>query len=512
MKRKIIISLLCACLFFDCFGQKRNLFWCFGDSAAIDFNNINNPIATYSVVNSRGSCASISDTSGALLFYSAYDADVYLNGGPPFNGGEVYNKSNALMVNGDLIVMGLWYMEAVIVDNPISSNQFYLFSIGVTGNYGLYYSMVDMTLDSGFGGVTQKNVQLLPYAATDGLTCVKHGNGRDWWVIFRKNGYYAGWYDNRFYKYLVSPAGINLVDSQGIGSLDLSGLTRYFFNKEGNKLASVNYDGQIETFDFDRCTGNLSNYTLIRQMTLSNPPKEMFSGEFSSNGRFLYISTNGAYDSTYVIQIDLQNPLLYNAADTIGKISYPIAGGGFLKRGPDDKIYFSCSWYDGSNFNFPYPDTTFNLYNTHLSVINEPDSLGSACNFIPYSFNLGGGRTYYGLPNNPDYDLSKLAGSVCDSLQFAGINYLQTINNAELFVYYHSGWQKAFINAHRLKGKSCLLQVFEITGKKIFETNKQTITAGYFTFDFDCSSLSTGLYIVRLQTEREVLCEKFVKE
>jgi hypothetical protein len=493
-------------------AQNRNNIWCFGDSAAIDFNNIGNPTTLHSSVNSRGSCASISDTAGQLLFYSAYDADAYLNGGPPFYGGEVYNKNHNVMSNGDSIVMGLWYMEAVIVDNPSASNQYYLFTVGVTGNYGLYYSKIDMNLNNGLGAVIQKNVQLLPYAATDGLTCVKHGNSRDWWVIFRKNGYYAGWYDNRFYKYLVTPSGVNLVDSQAIGSLDLSGLTRYCFNKEGNKLASVNYNGQIETFDFDRCTGNLSNYKKVRNMTFGSPPDEMFSGEFSASGQYLYVATNGAYDSTFVIQIDLQNPLLYYAADTIGTISYPIAGGGFLKRGPDDKIYFACSWYDGSNFNFPYPDTTFNVYNTHLSVINSPNSMGTACNFTPFSFYLGGNRTYYGLPNNPDYDLPRLQGSSCDTVLWTSSPPAPKGGEiAELRTTYVGAWQKLFVNAQNIKGKNATLKVYDLNGRIVFSSTQKT-QHPYFTQDVDVSKLSSGMYIVSLETESEVLNKKFVKQ
>jgi hypothetical protein len=488
-------------------AQNRNSIWCFGDSAGIDFNNLSSPAPIHSTLKSRGSCASISDTNGQLLFYSSYDADVYLSGGPPFYNGEVYNRNHNLMVNGDSIVMALWYMENIIVDNPAFINQYYLFSTGVTGNYGLYYSTIDMSLDSGRGAVVQKNVQLLPYAADDGLTCVKHGNGRDWWVIFRKNGAYAGWYDNRFYKYLVSPAGINLVDSQGIGSQDLSGFMRYVFNKTGDKLAMVMYDGLIETFDFDRCTGTFSNHQIIRQ--LGSSQDALWSCAFSPNGRFLYVSSG--WVASTLIQIDLQNPQPWNSCDTLYVENNITYSGGALRLAPDDKIYWTNNWYDGFNFPFPFPDSVFNSYNTNLSVINSPDSLGNASNFTAYSFNLGGGRTYLGLPNNPDYDLPKLTGSICDSLQFAGINEIQLQSDAKLFVFYHSGWQKAFINAQHLKGKKCLMEVFDITGKKIYEVSKQSVLSSYFTFDLDCSAYRSGLYFVRLQTDQEVLTKKFVK-
>jgi hypothetical protein len=43
-----------------------------------------------------------------------------------------------------------------------------------------------MRLNGGLGAVTQKNVQLQSFQQVDCINAVKHGNGRDWWVIFRK--------------------------------------------------------------------------------------------------------------------------------------------------------------------------------------------------------------------------------------------------------------------------------------------------------------------------------------
>ena len=51
-------------------AQNKNSIWCFGDSAGIDFSNINNPVPFTSSVEGRGSCVSIADNNGNLLFYS----------------------------------------------------------------------------------------------------------------------------------------------------------------------------------------------------------------------------------------------------------------------------------------------------------------------------------------------------------------------------------------------------------------------------------------------------------
>lgn len=106
---------------------------------------------------------------------------------------------------------------------PNNTNQYYLFSIGVTNSSptGLYYSIVDMSLNNGLGAVVQKNVQLLSYPANDGLIAVKHGNGRDWWVLFRR---WNAPPNDEYFKFLVSPTGISGPFIQHIGTSINSGL------------------------------------------------------------------------------------------------------------------------------------------------------------------------------------------------------------------------------------------------------------------------------------------------
>ncbi|MEO8146281.1 MAG: T9SS type A sorting domain-containing protein [Bacteroidia bacterium] len=184
---------------------------------------------------------------------------------------------------------------------------------------------------------------------------------------------------------------------------------------------------------------------------------------------------------------------------------------------PDDKIYFATNWYDGINFPFPYPDTAFNIYNTYLGVINAPDSLGDSCNFQPYSFYLGGNRSYAGLPNNPDYDLPRDSGSVCDTIQWTGIQSPAVLQGGVLFVTYVNSWDKLFINAQHLKGSTYTLRVTDITGRLVFKEKGSASAAlnmpgnGYFTKDLDCSGFSNGMYIINLTTNKEMLSQKFIK-
>lgn len=127
--KKTIFSLLIFILV-NCsisFGQFTDRYWCFGDSAGIDFSNLNNPSPGYSILRARGSCASICDSSGNLLFYSGSpDVDIWLPPGPPYtyNYGMIINKNHQKMQNGDSLATLSWYQEMIIVPDPGSSNRF----------------------------------------------------------------------------------------------------------------------------------------------------------------------------------------------------------------------------------------------------------------------------------------------------------------------------------------------------------------------------------------------------
>jgi hypothetical protein len=95
------------------------------------------------------------------------------------------------MQNGDSILGQLWYHELLILPFPGNDSLYYLFSIGVSSVYGLKYCVIDMKANGGLGEVIQKNIQLQSLPMVDCLTAVKHGNGRDWWLIFRRWDFYS---------------------------------------------------------------------------------------------------------------------------------------------------------------------------------------------------------------------------------------------------------------------------------------------------------------------------------
>jgi hypothetical protein len=357
-------------------AQKSNYIWAFGDSAGIDFNNLSNPQPITTSMDSRGSCVSIADTTGDLLFYANTRAAT------AGNTTKVYNRLHQEMPNGSNIIGQGWYKELVIIPMPDSTSKYYIFSISITSSViGFYYSVVDMTLNNGLGDVTTKNVRIHDVWMADCLKAIKHGNGRDWWLYMRtpQNNF-----DNKYYRYLVSPNGIDSMPAQPIGTGSQTGFIEFNWNKQGYRMAMVNYSGLIEMYDFDRCTGLLSNPVTIRQPVSVAPAPCLWSCEFSASGNFLYVSASPSQpDSNRLIQVDLRNYPNNITMDTLWASYTPRNTSGALKRGPDDKVYFSCAYSPATGFNYPYADSMYYQYNMNLGVINSPDSLGLACVFQP---------------------------------------------------------------------------------------------------------------------------------
>ncbi len=105
---------------------------------------------------------------------------------------KIFDATHSIMNASDSIDGDAWYHELVIVPFPNDSTKFYLFSIGVTSFAGLSYSVIDIAQNGGLGSVVQKNIVLNTIPANDGLVAVRHGNGRDWWLVTRRCTYAPG--------------------------------------------------------------------------------------------------------------------------------------------------------------------------------------------------------------------------------------------------------------------------------------------------------------------------------
>ena len=486
-------------------AQQQNNIWCFGDSSGIDFNNINNPLPIASGMRGRGSCVSICDSSGNLVLYSF---TVESTGAWSTH---VFNNTHTSIAGADSITGEAWYSELALLPKPYDTTGklFDLFSIGLAGSPspGLYVTTIDMNLNGGIGGLLQENLQIDNLDHADCLTAIQHGNGEDWWLISKKRTLPITTY-NRFFVYHVSGDTAIPLPNQDFNDMTDVAFSKIIWHPSGNKFMLINVRGYMKEFNFDRCSGQISLNNNIYNEQISNFSRPFWSGAYSSNGNLFYTartSYGGNYgDYNYLLQYDLTATDIPASCDTLDSTLYPIADCGDLRLAPDGKIYYSQAYPWG----FPYKDTMYNYINMNLGVINDPNVVGGGCNFQPFSFYLGGKRTYYGLPNNPNYSLGPLVSSPCDTLSTS----ITTIAiKPKLNLFYHYSWQTLFINANHLKGKEITLQIVDLSGRMVY-TSKSTTAPPYFTKQVPMSGWSDGLYIVSLSTDKEIISGKFVKE
>jgi hypothetical protein len=486
-------------------AQNENSIWIFGDSAGIDFSNMSGPVPYFSVMDGRGSCVSISDSSGNLILYSYTSAK---------NGDwstAILNSLHDSVSGADSITGAGWYNELALIPLPDSDSLFYLFSVGLDepNNNGLFYTLIDMNQNGGAGQVVLQNIQLDSKKRADCLQAVKHGDGRDWWIISKLSNN-SGSFKNRFYVYLVTPFGISDSVSYFFNNATDFDTQNIVFNSDGSQFIQQNIRGFMCEYDFDRCTGIISNPKVIYPEQTGSFNRYFWDGAYSPNDSLFYCSTIGYIIGTaaFLLQFNLQDTNIALSCDTLDTFYNPI-GTGSVRLAPDKKIYFSRAYECPGIFCFPYPDSVYNIHNMNLSVINHPDSLGAACDYQPFSFYLGGKRTYYGLPNNPNYNLGPLAGSPCDTL--TGVETMNAHSGATLFLTYAGTWEKLYVNAQGLKGSRCQLQIVDMNGREVFGA-RETTHPPYFTHTVHVASFASGLYVVSLVTEKESLRKKFVKQ
>jgi hypothetical protein len=311
--------------------------------------------------------ASISDSSGNLLFYSngcdiADNTSQYLPNGTDINPGSYHTTLC------DDIGRGYFagYPSITILPLPEADSMFYVFHMSVKyvpppteDAYvdRLLYSLVKIKGDK--KNVFEKNIPVLVDSlATGEMNAVKHANGKDWWIILpRRNS-------NQFYIFLFTKDGIVDTLTQTIGDMpppDKEGYGQTVFSPDGTRMIRYYPYTPIMNFTFDRITGYFTDYSTF-SVNYGSDFAHQGGCAISPNGRFLYIAA-----LLQVYQFDLW------ASDIAASQVKVAVWDGFLdpvaisfltcQLGPDCKIYILGGG-----------DTRY------YHIIHNPDEPGLACN------------------------------------------------------------------------------------------------------------------------------------
>ena len=341
----------------------------FGDEAGLDFSS-GTPVAlTNSSMVAAEACSTISDSLGSLLFYT--------------DGMTIWNNNHNVMLNGSGLNGAPSTAQTIILPQPGNTDLYYVFTLDeFAGAKGMCYSVVDMTLDGGNGAVmsSKKNV-LVRSSMTEKIAAVKRCDG-NYWIVTH------AWGSNVFYSDLLDNTGFSTVQTSSVGTIHQSSggssanmASQMCFSSDGKKIANaIRNIGVYEVFDFNLTTGVLSNVVTL------NPGTTPLQGvAFSPDVTKLY-GSNGNPGKLYQYDLLAGNSSQINASKSLISNLPNLAG--HIFSGKDGKLYLSqmMGQYSGK---------------LNLGVINNPNQLGSACNFVQNGFYLAGKKCLVGVPNFP---------------------------------------------------------------------------------------------------------------
>jgi hypothetical protein len=459
-----------------------------GGSRINFFSGVADTSYEFREMNFEQSNASICDILGNLLFYT--------------NGIYVANATGDTMVNGSGLnpspYTSSWSHDGlkiaqgqIVLPVPDDSMRYYLFHETLDSNGSgdkvlkIFYSTIDMSLDNGRGEVVFKNIIVFQDTlVSSGLTSCKHANGRDWWILCHQYN------SDMWFTLLITPAGILGPYTQHMGPvISEEWESQAVFSPDGSKYARNQPNSEIDLFDFDRCTGLLSNPIHIPFL---NDTSGGAGIAFSPNSKILYAN----YDK-YLVQFDLLDADIPGSLDTIGVFDYfsdpfpPLYASFYLSLlAPDGKIYINT----GNSTRY-------------FHVINSPDSLGTACNFQQHSLRI---PTYnaFTIPNYPNYFLGAEGGTVCDSLP-TPISRLESLVNSFKIFPNPVGSNEGVTFIYNTLHEPAIISVFNIDGK---EVAKYKLPQWSSLQHFRLPALSSGIYLARLTSKSIAENVKFVVE
>ncbi len=374
----------------------------------------------------------ISNAAGELQFYTngnviaSWDNTI-MEGGKGFNEGSIYSdfKSNVHPDFPDTTWNTAYFEFSYFVIPDEDDDQVYYMIHGLIKSPADYskkmqISKIDMSANNGKGKVVYKNRYFDEDDTLPSFRLIRHGNGRDWWVVMRKPEGLS------YRSVLLRKDSVVQVVVSSIPQLDSDYdeydymCMKYNFIDEapdGSTLVDNNGYAKLKIIYFDRCSGEVSLIDTLSLGTHYNYHPynwgTYYGFQISPSGRYLY----GAGYTAYYAQWDLEAPDIGASRVQLGgkplvfqdnylNLKNPIQEGApatIFSLGPDGKVYA--------------------LTNKYHNVIEHPDEPGEACgfclasDFAPESC-LGLSKPVYDLftPKYPNYRLGPLEGSGCDTL------------------------------------------------------------------------------------------------
>jgi hypothetical protein len=392
----------------QCYSQgKYDKHWVFGVGCHLIFEE-DTILQTNSQSFNTWDDLSLSDYDGNLQFY--FSSPAYANFNQDWITRVYFTDNNYNLIDSSFVDNSY---NGFFFNSILSGNKHYVFykdkinNGNCNLNHFLCINLKMLEIDNSLKTVNV--LQTFTDTVSAFSSTVRHANGKDWWLIGHLHPFSKGGSTNNiFYRILIKENGqVEGPFYQNIGSIwsdiDLYGEIR--FSHSGKYLAAaMPLSRKLELFDFDRCTGLLSNVRVIAQGSYFSPSFL----EFSPNEKYLYVTQGVTYtmDTTAIYQFDLESPNTnYNKQTLVFRNMVEIFAD--LCLAPDGRIYITNSL--AGIISSTILDTS--KYYKTLTVIHQPDSAGVACDLREFSFRLTADSCYSsrGINSFPNYNLTALS-------------------------------------------------------------------------------------------------------
>lgn len=313
----------------NAFGQlQQNSNWYFGNGLSMSFEGGNVSGGT-SPVNSNGinQASVISDSNGDVVCST--------------DGNKLYNA-----LNEEIHDFSSTSSENLIIPDPASADRYYLFR---SGTNGLTYSIIDMTLNDGAGGINEdeEDIELGDYNVQ--MVAARNTNATDFWLVtsHNQNGNSD---DVTATVYSITSEGVTEGDSEGqyyIFGGWYSTIDDMRISPECSKIVMAYKGHYLVLIQFDNTTGLLSNL-LSSSLDAGNSfgQSDLDHWEFSADGNYLFDLEDQSAIARYSLEtwsIDAIN----NSMETIVPYDWMLTEVWTdLKLGIDGNIYLA-NYADG---------------------------------------------------------------------------------------------------------------------------------------------------------------------
>ena len=451
-----------------------------------------------------GSSASFSNSNGTFKCYSE-GSKMYTSEFNEMENGDSLDYIDAWVkppkgLSGSDLFTGLFlpwpkmedskaaYMQTVVNHHSIDDQDI-----------GLCYSIVDLEANQGEGKVNSKQNLLMDSVYQ--YTCIRHGNGLDWWIVGHKYNKVD------FEIYLLTTVGFQYVSRQYFD------MPFYDYHYNRSPIISSEMGDWIYLqfaihagylFNFDRCQGLIEFKTEVAVPDSVDLPNTFNYGMAfpisSPSGKLMYSmfrdqvkKDNKMVSRFRLMQANLDsNVPVFQFLTHEEILSYAF---GYPEHGPDGKIY-SKHLDETGKLNF-------------LSIIHRPDDLMDGCGLeVPGKEFPSGFRTV-STPRFPNYRLGPLVGSECDTVTTSvavpemGKTYDMTLTPNP-----SSGPVDVEITLPDYQGHTVICDVIDGLGKTV---STHAFPPFSYRQTLDVSAFAPGLYVVQLIVDgRVVKAEKLV--